>query len=222
MPRSMFSIKSDVKDWTRKMNRVNKELLPKAIVATVNRAGKAAHSRSIRNVKSMLTVRSSYTLGSMIFSPAKVRSSGVAGYAVTGSKSRYLPIQEKGGVVRARRKRIAVPTTFARGGSKRNVIQKEYKMRAMGQVAGFKQQYTKKGRKKRGKGFFYLPGRGGHKPGIFIRQDGQLRMVRDLSLRRYRLKPTHWHTEAVKKYGNKRVMGQVFVQEAKRQLAKVR
>ncbi len=199
------------------MNRVNKELLPKAQVETINRVAQAAHSRSIRNVKSMLTVRSSYTLGSMIFSPAKVRSSGVAGYAVTGSKSRYLPIQEKGGVVRARRKRIAVPTTFARGGSKRNVIQKEYKMRAMGQVAGFK-----KGRKKRGKGFFYLPGKGGHKPGIFIRQDGQLRMVRDLSLRRYRLKPTHWHTEAVKKYGNKRVMGQVFVQEAKRQLAKVR
>ncbi len=29
MGKSMFSIKSDVKAWTRKMNRVNKELLPK-------------------------------------------------------------------------------------------------------------------------------------------------------------------------------------------------
>ncbi len=41
-------------------------------------------------------------------------------------------------------------------------------------------------------------------------------------LKSYRLEPRHWHSEAVKKYGNKRVMGQVFVQEAKRQLGKVK
>ena len=209
MPRSMFSIKTDVKAWTRKMNRVNKELLPKAIVATVNRAGQAAHSRSIRNIKNMFTVRNPYTEGSMKFWPAKYRLGRSIDRinAITGSKSPYLPLQETGGVVRARRQRIPIPTTAARRGkTKAGVVAPAYRMSKIGQIG-------------RGSKFFYMRTR---KPGIFTRRGKRLIMIRDLSLRSYRLERRPWHSEAVKKYGNKRVMGQVFVMEAKRQLAKVR
>ncbi|MBW8003114.1 MAG: hypothetical protein FVQ80_14025 [Planctomycetes bacterium] len=214
MPKSMFSITTDVKSWTRKMNRVNKELLPRAQVATLNRVCKAAHGRSIRNIKSDFTLRNPYTLNSMRFSPAKVRSSGVAGYAVTGSISPYLPIQETGGVVRAKRKRIPVPTTEARGGRWSRPILPRYRLKPTTQIGrpGKSMYRTKRAIGK----MFLLPS------GIYIRKGKQLRMVRTLKYKSYRLKATHWHSEAVKKFGNKRVMGQVFVQEAKRQLGKVR
>ena len=209
MPKSMFSVTTDVKAWTRKMDRVNKELLPRAQVATLNRACKAAHGRSIRNIKSDFTLRNQYTERSMKFSPAKVRSSGVAGYAVTGSISPYLPIQETGGVIRARRQRIPVPTLAGRRGKWRKPIPPALRMNRMGQIGT------------EGSKFFFLTSPGGKK-GIFTRKGKKkIVKVRDISRRSYRVRGTKWHSEAVGKYGNKRVMGQVFVQEAKRQLAKV-
>ncbi len=215
------------------MNRVCKELLPKAQVATINRVAGVVHSRSIRNVKSMFTIRNVYTERSIRFSPAKVRSSGVAGYAITGSISPYLDIQEKGGTVRAKRKYIVGPTEFSRGGSHGSPIKRKYRLPKMGSIA------TRKGggrMQPAGAKFFILrPGRKSsgynvraksryrlRQSAIFTRDRGKLIKVRYLRKKSYRLKATHWHTEAVKKYGNKRVMGQVFVQEAKKQLGRVR
>lgn len=73
-----------------------------------------------------------------------------------------------------------------------------------------------------GSKFFFMRSSGGKK-GIFYRKSKKkIVKVRDISRRSYRIKATRWHSEAVKKFGNKRVMGQVFVQEAKGQLAKVK
>ncbi len=191
------------------MNRVNKELLPRAQVGMLNRACKAAHGRSIRNIKSDFTLRNPYTLNSIKFSPAKVRSSGVAGYAVTGSKSPYLPIQETGGTIRAKKSKIPVPTLAGRRGKWRKPIPPALRMNRMGEIGT------------EGSKFFFLTSPGGKK-GIFTRKGKKkIVKVRDISRRSYRVRGTHWHSEAVKKFGNKRVMGQVFVQEAKKQLAKI-
>ena len=202
------------------MNRVCKELLPKAQVATINRVAGVVHSRSIRNIKSMFTIRNVYTERSVKFSPAKVRSSGVAGYAITGSISPYLPLQETGGVVRARKKSIVGPTAFSRGGGHGKPVLPRYRLPKMGAIG------MRKGRGRmqpaRAKFFILRPGSRLRQSAIFTREGGELIKVRYLRKRPYRVKATHWHSEAVKKYGNKRVMGQVFVQEAKKQLAKVR
>ncbi len=222
----MFSIKTDVKGYIKKMDKISKELLPKAIVATVNTAARGSHARAIKNIEKDFTLRNEYTRESLMIWQSKYKKGRSIDRinAQVGSISPYLPIQETGGVIRAKRRRIPVPTVFSRGGSKRSVIQKRFRLRAMGQVAGFKQQYTKKGNKRRGKGFFFLPGKGGHKPGIFIRRAGgmQLRMVRDLSLRSYRLRPTRWHSKAVEYFSKRSTMERIFIHHAEKLLKGVK
>ncbi len=207
----MFSVTTDVKSWTRKMNRVNKELLPKAMGNALNRACKAAHGRSIRNIKSDFTLRNQYTERSMKLQLSKYKPGRSIDRinATTGSKSSYLPIQETGGVIRARRQRIPVPTLAGRRGKWRKPIPPSLRMNRMGRIgmAGSK--------------FFFMTSPGGKK-GIFIRRGKKkIVKVRDISRRSYRVRGTKWHSEAVKKYGNRRVIGQLFIQEAKRQLGKV-
>ncbi len=241
----MFSVKTDVKAWTRKMDKVNKELLPRAQVKMLNRACKAAHDQSIKNIKKDFTIRNTYTVRSIRFSPAKVRSSGVAGYAVTGSISPYLPIQEKGGIVRPKRKQIVGPTKKARGGQWGKPVKPKYRLSQMGKIgtrkgggrmqpagakffilhpgsasSGLNVRHTLKRYKKIKRGRKYWKYRL-MQPAIFTREGGKLVKVRYIRKSSYRLKATHWHTNAVKKFGNKRVMGRIFVQEAKKQLGKV-
>jgi len=197
----------NVKDYQRALKELTKTGFPTAMVATSNVTAKAVHSKSERNIKQKLTLRNPYTMRSLKLSLAKVRRSGEAGYAQVGSVSPYLPIQETGGTVRARRRAIAIPTKAARiGGVKTGVVAMRYRMRRIGKVG-------------KGGKFFFLPTR---KPGLYTRKGKRLIMIRDISVHRYRLKPTHWHGDAVKQFGKRSLMEQIFIREAQKQLGMIK
>jgi len=198
---------TSVRAYQRALQKYTKDGLPKAQAATINAVAKAAHNRSLRNVRERFTLRNRYTERSIRFSEARVRSSGRVGYAVTGSKSPYLPLQEKGGTVRARRRRIAIPTKAARtSGLKTKPVARRYRMNQIGPIG-------------RGSKFFFLPTR---KPGLYTRKGKRLIMIRDISIRSYRLRPTRWHSEAVSKFSKRSVMNAIFMREAKKQLGQIR
>ena len=193
------------KAYQAALKSVTKAELPRARSAAINVVARAAHSQSERNIRAKMTLRNKYTLGSLKFYPSKVRSSGAAGYAETGTMSPYLPIQEEGGTVRAKRNKVPVPTTAARSGNRQKVIAKRFRMNKLGQLGAA------------GGKFFYAPFR---KPGIFYRPSKKrLVMVRDLTARSIRVKPTNWHTDAVAKFGTQSMMAAAFVREAKKIIA---
>lgn len=183
------------------------EAFPKAMAATINTTAKAAHNRSLRNVRERFTIRNRYTERSIRFSGARVKSGGRFGYAITGSISPYMPLQETGGTVRARRQAIAIPTKAARtGGVKTGVVARRYRMDRIGRIGG-------------GGKFFFLPTR---KPGLYTRKRGKLIMIRDISISKYRLKPTRWHGDAVDQFAKRSIMEAVFEREAKKQLGHIK
>ena len=198
------------KAYQAALKSVSKAELPRARSAAINVVARAAHSQSERNIRAKMTLRNKYTLGSLKFYPSKVRSSGAAGYAETGTMSPYLPIQEEGGTVRAHRKKIAIPTVQARGGSMGRVVLKKFRMNTIGPLG-------------KGHRFFMLPSGIYYRPGVGRKHvkgsPRPLVKVRDLSKSSIRVKPTHWHTEAVQKFGTQSMMAAAFVREAKRIIA---
>jgi hypothetical protein len=197
---------TDYRAYSAALKRMGRELFPKAMAETLNVAGKITTTRSERNVRERFTLRNTYTVRSIRFSPAKVRSSGAVGYSQTGSISPYLPTQEAGATIRARRRKIAIPTKAARtSGLKTKPVARRYRMNQIGRVG-------------QGSKFFFLPLR---KPGLFTRKGKKLIMIRDISVRSYRLRPIHWHSDAVRKI-TRPLMEQVFVREAKKQLGLIR
>jgi hypothetical protein len=105
-----------------------------------------------------------------------------------------------------------------------NVIPLTMRMKSLGRVAGMGSgmRMTKGGKqvRQRGRGFFFLPGAEGHKPGIFRRIGGELIMVRDLSRHSYVIHPRHFHTEAVRQFGTRANLERIFIAEAKKAIGK--
>ena len=211
MAKDMISVTTDVKAWTRKMDRVNKELLPKAIGATVNTAAKGSHARSLKNIRKAFTLRNMYTERSMLLYQSKYKPGRSIDRinAVTGTKSPYLPIQETGGVIRAKRQKIPVPTLAGRAGKWRRPIPPRLRMNRIGQIgtAGSK--------------FFFMTSPGGKK-GIFYRKSKKkIVKVRDISRRSYRVKETKWHSKAVDYFAKPSTFARIFIVCAKREFNKL-
>jgi len=212
MAKPMISITTDVKAWTRKMNRVNRELLPKAITETVNTACKGAHTRIVKNLRKDFTLRNTYTERSLKLWQSKYKPGRSIDRinATTGSISPYLPLQETGGVVRAKKSKIPVPTLAGRRGKWRRPIPPSLRMNRMGQIGGPSSK------------FFFMTGAGGKK-GIFYRKSKKkVVKVRDISRRSYRVKGTRWHSKAVAHFAKASTFARIFVHHARRQLAKVK
>ena len=207
MARDMFSYEADIKKYNKTLRKLSREAIPRAIAATLNRQATITKDRAIANMKKKLTIRTPYTLKSMRISESRPKPNIGAMYSKTGTISPYLPLQETGGVVRARRQRIPIPTTAARRGKSRaGVIAPQFRMSKIGQVG-------------RGSKFFYMRLR---KPGIFTRKGKRLIMIRDLSVSSYRIEPTGWFSEAVKKYHNRRFLEKVYVMEAKKEIVRIK
>jgi len=211
MAKSMFSITTDVKAWTRKMNRVNKELLPRAIVATVNTAAKGSLARSLKIIRDDFTLRNEYTKKSLIIWKSKYKPGRSIDRinAQVGTKSPSLPIQETGGTIRARRKKIPVPTLAGRRGKWRKPIPPALRMNRMGEIGT------------EGSKFFFMTSPGGKK-GIFTRKGKKkIVKVRDISRRSYRIRPTKWHSKSTEYFRKRGTLERIFIHHAKRQLAKI-
>lgn len=202
-------------EYHKAMRQLTKAQLPRVQVASINSIARVVHSASERNLGERTILRNKYTVKSLRFSPAKVRSGGRVGYAETGSISPYLPIQETGGTEKAARRKIAIPTTAIRLGKRRQgVIMTKFRLNRVGDIRTPSERGMK--RAKYGSGgsrMFFAPFR---KPGFYFRSGKRLIMARDLSQKSVKVKATHWHTDAVKKFGTQSLMEAVFAREARK------
>lgn len=158
--------------------------LPDAVAEALNETADAITMRSRLNVQRRLTVRTQFTVNS-IRTKNRARGRNAARmFARTGTTSRYLPIQNVGGEIRANRSRMPIPTReHARGGSNRNVVRRRYRMDRLGSI-------------KNSSRYFMGSGPSG-KAGIWQRDGRRLKMIRDLSQQSVRIKPTNWFTDAI-------------------------
>jgi len=195
----------DFASWHRKIERMGAEALPKVVAATVNVVAGAAHSRSRGNLRRDFTLRNTWTERSLRYWKANPKERIGRINAVTGSASPYLPIQEKGGTVRAKKASIPIATKAARGGTKTRVVLKRYRLGSMGSLT-------------RRKGGRFFVARIGRKKGVWTRERKRLLLIQDLSFRSYRVKATGWHSEAVRRFGTASMFQTAFMREARRYL----
>lgn len=208
-------VRMDARELEAALRRLDPRKVAEAEAAAINARAKAAHSRSERNIRERLTLRNSYTLRSLKFSPAKVRSSGKVGFAITGSRSPYLPLQEKGGTVRAQHRKVPIPTKAIRLGKKKSgVVMTKFRLRNVGDI----RLPSEKGKKIDDPSRMFFANF--RKPGFYFRSRKKLIMARDLSRKSYRVRPTKWHSDAVKQFGSERLAYTVYVRELRRRLGK--
>lgn len=221
-PMSLFRIMVDHAEWNANVNRAMLSGIPEVVAQVLNVHARLSGVRQLQNLRRDMTLRNDYTEKSLyigkgagsdgLFWPAVTTVPINRMNAVVGSKSPYLPIQEKGGV---KQKAGSMPTVAGRGGDERSPIPNYFRLRAMGSIAGGQGQLTAKGRRRRGKGFFILnPGPVLKQRAIFFREPGntyaQIQKIRLLGKRVQVVKPTHFHSEAVKYYGTWAKFNQTF------------
>lgn len=204
----MIRMTTDTRQLKRQLQKYGDKVLPETVAATINVVATSAHNRSIHNIKKNLTLRNPYTLKSMRYYKASPRTDLRRIDAITGSISHYLPIQDTGGRIHAKRGRIAIPTKESRTAkSKARVVARRFRLDRLGQIGSG--------------GLFIARSRRG-KLGIFLRKKLRKKrvviMLRDLSIKTRRIKPTHWHTEAVKKFATHRLMTTIFAREARKRM----
>ncbi len=206
----MIKLKVEEEALKRQLRRYQKDALPKAVAASINAVAGAAHRQAERNVRTRFTIRNRFTMRSLKLFRANPKPDISRIDSITGTISSYLPLQEKGGTVRARRQRLAIPTKQARiGRSKARPVASRFRMNRMGQVG-------------RGSKFFVMRNKWG-KLGIFTRRTKRkLVMVRDLSVRSFHLRAKNWHADAVRKFNRRSLYMRVFIREAKKGLGRIR
>lgn len=197
----MFRLTTDAKKFERALEKMADGALGKATARTLNALARGANIQQKVNVRKQMIVRTQYTLNSMKVYNASETKPINRQNSVVGSTSPYLVQHEKGGMIRNRGSRIPVPTNAVRGRDRRQKIPTRYKMNRLGDIV--------EGQKKKGvKGKYFRIDQG-----IFTRTGGKLKRVRSL-VPSVKIKGTHWHTEAAKKYTNTSTISKIFVFEA--------
>ena len=235
---SMVLITSNSRQYLAALNKFP-EAMQKVTAETLTETAQAVTTRSQRNVSKDMIVRTPYTTKSIVTYKASPSRPIARQDAISGTKSDYLPIQDEGGVIHAKKTAIAIPTNKVRGSSRKKKVPARYRIDAM-QGKSFvlkpttkdqadeenwakkkssnrNQRYRRRetfGRKRNGKMVAYRLAR----PALFIRINGKLVKVRDLSMRSVKVKGTKWHSDAVKLYGNYEYMSRVFQRNAARYL----
>ncbi|MFW6313671.1 MAG: hypothetical protein ACOC2N_07290 [Spirochaetota bacterium] len=210
MARPMFSVETDSRAYMQAMRWLARDAIPAAVAETLNTVARAAHNAAERNIRKEFTLRNAFTLRGHRFSESRPKAQIGAMYAQTGHQAEYMAEQEEGFTRKARRRRIPIPTTAARTSRSRSrPVAPRYRMNRLGRMGG---QY-----------FIGRPGGNRNKKiGIYQRmRGGRLRMIRDLSVRRYTVRRTNWHTEAVNKFATRRHMAAAWQRAAQRRLRRV-
>lgn len=200
----MFSITSNSKEFMRDLHRIPKAM-QEVTAATLTQTAQAVTKRSERNLGRTMIVRTSFTPRSLKTYKASPGRPIDRQDSVAGTISDYLPIQDQGGKIKARRRVLAVPTNRVRGSDRKRRVTQKYRLDSMPRAFVLRPSSPTKILKR---------------PALFIRtgKKGKLEKVRDLGARDYTLKARLWHTEAVNKYGNWEYMAQVFRREAMRRI----
>lgn len=197
----MIRITSNSKQYLKELAKVEKGL-ERCAARTLTATAQAVTTRSERNIRRDMIVRGTYTTKSLKTYKAGETKPLAKMNSVAGTISDYLPVHDKGGKVKARKKRIAVPTNKVRGKNRKRRVPTRYRLDKMS-------------------GAFILRQNGGKlkRPGMFIRTGKKkIIKVRDLGASSYTLKARNWHTEAVKRYGNYAFMADEYARQARRLL----
>jgi hypothetical protein len=165
--------------------------LPDAAAEALNETADSITTRSRHNVRSRLTVRAKYTINS-IRTKARAKGGNVDRmYAISGTMSPYLPIQNVGGTIKAKRRSVPIPTVAARGGAYSRRILPRFRMNKMSDLDGS------------GRYFMGRP-KGGNRPyGIWQRdKGGGLTLLRRLGHSEVDVPATDWFTDAIKSHAH--------------------
>ena len=211
---AMFSCRMEMAAWQKSMRLFASQVIPNAVANTLNRTANLVKAAAVHNIKQDLTVRTPYTLNALRVSPAHPHEN-LSGYSMVYTNNKYLPLQESGGT----HTNPKIPTLEgSRSGSKMTIIPARLRLPQLAAAMQGAPAHGKARRPRTSKPFLLNP-RG--KPGIFIRQGKHLIMLRDLSKHTTRIKPVHWFTRAVEKFGTFPVMHSIFVKELKIQLTRI-
>ena len=172
----------------QQLRMLSKEALPEAAAIALNQTADAITERAKHNVQQRMTVRTSFTTNS-IRTKNRARGGDVGRmFAKTGTISRYLPTQNAGGVIRARRRKVPIPTIAARQGrSERGKVAGRYNMAKIGNIGTD------------GRFFIGVP-KGGNRPlGLWERHSGnkRLRQIRRLDNTSVSVPRTKWFDDAI-------------------------
>lgn len=243
----MIRVTSNSKEYLKALAKTV-DGLQQVTAATLTDTAEAVTLRSALNVRGKMIVRTDYTTRSLVTYKASAAKPIKKQNSVSGTKSEYLPIQDEGGTIRARKKTIAIPTNRVRGKDRKKKVPAKYRMDRSGEIQ-WKRPYakgakffalypttadvndeknwmqSKANRHKRRKNETFGRRKGKprsayrlSRPAIFTRQGKKLIKVRDVSQKSVRIKARRWHTEAVAAYGNYEFMARRFMVNARKYL----
>jgi hypothetical protein len=204
---SDFRADVDTRSYMIAMRALGRDALPGAVADALNAPAAAIEKRARSNVKRQMTVRTPFTLNS-IRHDRRARGANIGRmFSRVGSISPYLAIHDEGGVIRAKRRRVAIPTLQARVG--RNISRRISGKYALG-------RYDDRTR------FFTGRPKGGNRPlGIYERYQSnkRLRMIRNLESDQVRIRRRDWFSEPVRRYGTRQFITAQFKGSAQRRIA---
>ena len=194
----------------QQLRMLSKEALPEAAAIALNQTADAITERAKHNVQQRLIVRTPFTLNSI-----RTRNRAKGGdvgrmFARTGTVSRYLPIQNAGGTIRARNRRVPIPTVQARRGrSARGKITSRYSMANIGNVGTD------------GRFFIGKPKGGNRGLGLWERHaaNKRLRLIRRLDNTAVEVPATGWFDDAISAHAP--LLGARFRRAAQREITRV-
>ena len=210
---------NDIKALAKKLRALSSEEFSQATAAAINIVASSSNEQQKIVLASRFIIRNKYTIGSLKMFKASPKRDAEKIDAIVGSKSPYLDDQETGGTVRTRsgRPAVAMPTKSARRGNWSKSVTARLRMdkiKAIGRRRGGKMS-------PKGTPFFFLSGGSLKNTTLFERRGKKLIRVRVITRGPIKLKPTHWHTEAMAVHGNAATMAKEWGTEISKSLAKL-
>jgi hypothetical protein len=201
------------------MRLLQREELPAAVAEALNRTADASTRLQIKNVKDRMTVRTPYTLKSMVSGRArpyqalnKARGKNIDRmFSRVGTVSPYLWMQEgyeKEGFTGP----VPIPTLASRVSSKfAKPIRKKFRLTSS--------QDLGEGAKSPNKDIFIGVPRGtNRKRGVYLRQKRKVKLLRNLEHDTVKIKDTNFHDDAIKRYGTQQYIAAQYRRAAQRRI----
>lgn len=209
----------DVKALAKKLRALSSEEFSQATASAINIVANKSNEQQKTVINNRFIVRNKYTIGSLKMFKASPKKDANKIDAIVGSKSPYMDEQEAGGITRTRTNKpaAAMPTKAARRGNWSKSVTVRLRMDKIKTIG------RRKGGKMAPKGtpFFFLEGGRLKNQTLFERRGNKLIRVRVIARGPIKLKPTHWHTEAMAKHGNAATMSKEWGQELSKSLSKL-
>lgn len=215
---SLFT-STDLGDYDLAMSAIRNTHIPKAVASTLNFTADQVTKEQIKNVKADFTIRTKFTLNSMVSGGAKpfkalnkARGTELKSmFSRAGTRSSYLWLQEDDNTVTGLNGPIPIATKAARTSkserkaiAKKNRISKTAKL-SPGNFGDSGNQFVG-----------MIHGR----MGLWERSEGSLKKLRSLDTQSAKIEGTHFHSKAVEKQGNDKLIAQRYKKYGQKEINK--